>query len=194
MSDSDIDDEVLNYADELTVLKQRADVLGISYSSRIGVDALREKITRHLNDTEEEKADEPAPMNKAQMEASIRKKLQDEELKLVRVRITNLNPLKKDHRGEIFTVANKYLGIVKKYIPYGEVTEEGYHIPHVLYTQLKERKFLNIKTHRDRATGQIVVTQNWVPEFALEVLPQLTEKELRQLAAAQAAAGGVDPT
>ena len=111
---------------------------------------------------------------------------------LIRCRIANLNPSKRDLRGEIFTVANKYVGTVRKFIPYGEATDNGYHIPHIIYEQLKTRKFLQVNTRNDRSAGnQIVVDQRWVPEFSIEVLPQLTQEELDKLAASQAAAGGV---
>lgn len=178
--------------DEIEVLKQRADMLGIKYSPRIGVDSLREKINAALKDEKpsEEEAD-PEKMSKKDLEIAIRQKQRKEELKLIRLRITNMNPNKRDLRGEIFTVANRYLGIVKKFIPYGEATEDGYHVPNIIYKQLKDRKFLDIRTRRDRQSGQIIVEQNWVPEFALEVLPQLTQEELDALAKSQAAKAGL---
>lgn len=196
-TDLDKDEDDIQ-VDEMTLLKQRADLLGIAYSPRIGIDSLKQKIARKVAGEPEEKAPaeekvaaEPAAMSKIQREAKLRADMQTEHMKLVRLRITNLNPNKKDLHGEIFTVANRFLGNVKKYIPYGEATEDGYHVPHVIYMQLKTRKFLNIRTYRNKANGQIVVEQKWVPEFALEVLPQLDQGELNQLAASQAAAGGV---
>lgn len=208
MIDSDTLNEDLGgdtQLDELALLKQRADTLGIGYSPRIGVDALREKIERKLAEPAGNAAgaaaapasgaelDENNPdMPEAQRKAMMRRRIREEGLKLVRVRISCLNPNKNALQGEIFTVANKYLGIVKKFIPYGEASEGGYHLPHVLYEEIKSRRFLDIKTHRDKRTGKIIITQRWVPEFAIEVLPQLTQKELDQLAAAQAAAGGLD--
>lgn len=203
MSDSDTTFDTP--ADELALLKQRADMLGITYSPKIGVDTLREKIERKLSEpvgngdgAAAEGASvatsdaHEAPLTEGQRKARIRRRMRDEEMKLVRLRISCLNPNKSALQGEIFTVANKYLGIVKKFIPYGEASEEGYHVPYVIYKQLKSRKFLDIKTHRDKRTGKNIITQRWVPEFALEVLPQLTEAELKQLAAAQAAAGGLN--
>lgn len=105
-------------------------------------------------------------------------------MKLVRCQITNLDPKKKDIPGEIITVANQYIGTVRKYIPFGEATIEGYHIPYCIYEFLKNRKFLSIKT-RKGSNGQLVVETSWAPEFAITVLPQLTKEELKKLAAAQ---------
>ena len=109
------------------------------------------------------------------------------------VRITNLDPKKKDLPGEVFTVANEHLGTVRKFVPYGEVTDNGYHVPYCIYKALKARKFLNIRTFKDRQNqNQIKVEQSWAQEFALEVLPTLTPDEIKKLAAAQSAAGGLN--
>lgn len=205
--------------DELTMLKERAKLMGIKFSNNITAETLRKKIadklegeTENQNADDSEEAEAPAPLvdpnpvadaentkeatsevqakplTKAEQKQLERQKLIKDSMKLVRLRIMNLNPNKKDLHGEIFTVANEVLGTVKKYIPYGEATENGYHVPYVLYEQLKERKFLNIQT--SKKAGQISVKTGWVPEFALEVLPPLTKEELARLAAAQAAAGG----
>ena len=203
MSDTETTSEDIQ-VDELALLKQRADTLGITYSPRIGIDALKDKIERALSDEGKEdgaaeedasdaaKVDGVRPMSKAEREAKLRKEIHDEEMKLVRVRIVNLNPAKKDLRGEFLAVANKYLGIVKKYIPYDAASEAGYHVENVLLKQLKERKFNQVKTWRDKRTGKMVIDQKEVPEFAIEILPPLTEEELRDLANVQAAAGAID--
>lgn len=182
--------------DELTLLKDRARHMGISHSPNIGLEALRKKIADKLSgetdaapaaaaDAEEPEAVE---LNPAQRRRQIRR----DALALVRVRITNMNPSKADLPGEIFTVANKYLGIVKKFIPYGEATDNGYHIPKVLYDQLKDRKFLQVKTKPNpRNPAQIEVERRWVPEFGIEILPALTEEDLKRLANQQAAAAGM---
>lgn len=191
-------DETLNEtasADEaLELLKRKADTMGIKYGPRIGVDALRGKINAALNDEPGGDSDDEAEakvetLTKAQREAKMRSEIQDESMKLIRVRIANMNPTKRDLQGEIFTVANRFIGTVCKFIPYGEATENGYHVPKVIYDQLKERKFLQVKTRT--VNGQIVIDQRWVPEFSLEILDPLTEKELKTLAASQAAAAGM---
>jgi hypothetical protein len=111
------------------------------------------------------------------------------EMKLIRLRITNMNESKADLNGEIFCVMNKYLGIVKRFVPYGEPTDEGWHVPYVIYKQLRDRKFLQVKTKTVK--GQIQVDTRWVKEFNLEIMDPLTETELKQLATAQAAAAGL---
>ena len=176
---------------ELAALKERAKMMGLKLSPKIGLEKLKAKIEAKLNPPVEETAD-PGEETEIQRKARIRKKQISEQMVLIRCRIANLNPSKRDLRGEIFTVANKYVGTVRKFIPYGEATDNGYHIPQILYEQLKTRKFLQVNTRNDRSAGnQIVVDQRWVPEFSIEVLPKLTQEELGKLAASQAAAGGV---
>lgn len=193
---SDLENQIENEFDtseeaELAALKERAKMMGLKLSPKIGLEKLKAKIEAKLNPTVEEDID-PGEETEVQRKARIRKKQIAEQMVLIRCRIANLNPSKRDLRGEIFTVANKYVGTVRKFIPYGEATDNGYHIPHIIYEQLKTRKFLQVNTRNDRSAGnQIVVDQRWVPEFSIEVLPQLTQEELDKLAASQAAAGGV---
>lgn len=183
----------LQIPDELEMLKTRARVMGITFSNNIGIEALRKKIDDKLEGQNEVDA-EPEATNPLQPKkatpANIRQLLLDENMKLVRLRITNMDPKKKDLPGEIFTVANGYIGTIRKFIPYGEVTEGGYHVPYCIYKQLDKRKFLNIRTSRSR-NGEIKVDHSWAKEFALEVLPQLTPAELKRLALEQAATNRV---
>jgi hypothetical protein len=183
---------------ELDMLKQRALLMGIKFSNNISSATLRTKIQARLDGEEAKEAAEAILSKQPRKEAeeaamavrSDRQTLFDTEMRLVRLRITNLDPKKKDLPGEIFTVANEVLGAVKKYIPYGEATENGYHVPYIIYRQLKEREFLNIKTRKDRQ-GRTIVETGMVREFALEELPPLTQQELNRLAASQAAAAGM---
>jgi hypothetical protein len=194
--------------DELTLLKQRARLMGVQFSNNIGIDSLKARIAEHLeksNSSSEEKDDEgeqdnnlnqdptPAPKpvrTKAQAAGDLRKQVQAENMRLIRLRITNLDPKKANLPGEIFTVANEYLGTVRKYVPFGEQTDNGYHVPYCIYKQLKNRKFLSIKVRR--VNGREVVDSQWVKEFSLDILPPLTEAELAKLGAAQSAAGGLE--
>lgn len=186
--------------DELTLLKDRAKLMGIKFSNNIRIESLREKIAAKIAGVEMP-ADEPmnkvnplAAVGAAQeappvRELTMREILVKDQMKLVRLRIQNLDPKKKDLPGEVLCVANEFLGTVKKYIPYGEASDEGYHVPYCIYTELESRRFQNVRTYTDKATGQIRIDSSWVREFSLEVLPALTKAELTQLANAQAAAG-----
>lgn len=173
---------------ELVALKARADMMGIKYSPNIGLDALKKRVNDTLTGESEVKEDN---LSEAERKSAVRQKMIKEELKLIRVRITNMNPAKKDLAGEIFCVSNKYLGDVKKFIPFGEATDEGYHVPNILLKQLKARKFQQIKTKKKRNEADIEVKTKLVNEFAIEVLDPLTEDELAELKASQMAAAGL---
>ena len=121
----------------------------------------------------------------------MREHLKQQSLKLVRIRISCLDPKKKDLPGEIFTVANEYIGTVRKFVPYGDATDDGYHVPHCLYEMLNNSQFLSIRTVKDKK-GNSRIETSYVRQFAIEVLPPLTPEELRELATAQQAAGSID--
>ncbi len=190
-----------SYRQERDQLRAKARLLGIDFSPNIGNDTLREKISAHMRKLEgDEESQQPvAPQNNglefrdkpATKVPTLRQKLYDENMKLVRVRIQCLDPKKKDLQGEILTIANQYLGTVKKFVPYGEVTQEGYHIPYCLYKMLRDRKFLHIQTRKGKNGVPDVITK-WVPEFSIEILPPLTQGQLSDLRKAQIAAGSVE--
>ncbi len=198
MSDENaLNTETEQQPSELDMLKARAKMIGLTFSNNISVDTLREKIRAKLEDKEspEDKpvvgqvnalVPEETPQGKT---PTLREYMVNTQMKLVRLRITNLDPKKKDIPGEIITVANEYLGTVRKYIPFGEVTDNGYHVPYCIYTELESRRFLNIRTVKDPRTGTNSVQSTLAREFALEILPQLTQEELARLAASQAANG-----
>lgn len=187
---------------ELDLLKQRARLMGINFSNNVGLETLKERVRAAQEAAEQAQgagvnplaAVPGAPVGEEDTltpQMRIRRDLMAEQLKMVRVRIQNLNPHKADLPGEIFTVANEYIGTVKRFVPYGEVTDDGWHLPHIIVQELEARRFQNIRSHKDKRTGQIKVETPWAKEFAIEVLPPLTQRELDQLAAAQAAAGSV---
>ena len=191
-------DEQESLPSEMEVLKGRAKMLGITHSNNISLEKLREKVNAAIegNTSDEQEDDgQPNPLaGETQPNLpvkSLRQHLHDENMKLVRLRITCLDPKKKDLQGEIFTVANEYLGTVRKFVPYGDFTDDGYHVPWCIYKALDDRKFLQIRTFKDRRTGTTRVETNYVREFALEVLDPLSDKELKDLANQQAASGSL---
>lgn len=188
--------------DELALLKERAKQMGIPFSNNISLETLRKRISDKMEGKEEPEVNPltgdveiaaitsaPKKLDAKQNALALRKMMQRDQMKLVRVRITNMDPKKKDLPGEIWTVSNEYLGNVRKMIPYGEQTDEGFHIPYCLFRLLQSKRFLHIRTVKDRVTGVERQEKQWVKEFSLDVLPDLTKEELARLAAAQAAAG-----
>lgn len=184
------------------LLMGRARMMGISFSNNIGTEKLAQLVADKMEGKTEETQPEPSlsgselnPLegdsagNKPAKAKSLRKQIYDEQMKLVRIRVTCLDPKKKDLPGEVFTVANEYLGTVRKFVPFGEQTDEGYHVPYCIFKMMQAREFLNIRTIKDKRTGTNRIETKYVREFALEILPPLTDAELQDLKVAQLAAG-----
>lgn len=189
MSEFDQDDE-LQVPDELTALKARADLLGISYHPSIGVEKLREKVAAKLAEGEAPVADSSsvATATDAETPGQRRKRLKDEASALVRIRVTCMNPFKSEWEGEIFTAGNSIVGTHKKYVPFN--ADEGWHVPRIIYNQLVQRQCQVFHTVT-LPGGKKVRKGKLIREFAIEVLPALTKEELRDLAQRQAMAGGL---
>lgn len=184
MTDQVADQEVTQ--DELTALKARADQMGIAYHPSIGLEKLREKINAKLAGEAEPDAPEEAPVGE-ETAGQRRARIRAEATKKVRVRITCMNPLKKEWEGEIFTVSNAVVGTVKEYVPFN--ADEGWHVTQMVLNQIQQRKcqvFHTVKNDR----GQKQREGKLIKEFAVELLPPLTEKELHELAQRQAMAAG----
>lgn len=189
-----IDDEAPVQMTELDLLKQQARMMGIEFSNNIGVETLRKKIEeRTAEDAASSTVQEPEPQPEQPVrKKSLRDEIYEREMKLVRVRITNMDPMKAKRPGDYFTIANKYLGTVRKFIPYGEQTDNGFHIPHCLYQMLKDRKFAQVQIRKNPDTGHESVVTRMVREFAIEVLDPLTPEEIKRLAQAQLASGSLE--
>ena len=196
----------LEMPSELDMLKQRATMMGIVFSNNIGLDTLKKKIEDKMNEVPET-AEAPAALvapaaasvpdvgvaQAAPVKVlSLRQHLLNEATKLVRIRISCMDPKKQDLPGEFFTVANEFIGTVRKYVPFGEATDGGYHVPACILEMLKTREFLHIRTVTHPVTKEISTKTRYVKEFAIEILPPLTPAELKALAADQSASGRLE--
>ena len=174
--------------DELVTLKARADLMGVQYHPSIGVDKLREKLNSALTGKpqEPEKSEMIAVTSPAaETEAQMLQRMRDEQLALVRIRITCMNPNKTEWQGELFTVGNSLIGTVTKFVPFN--ADDGWHVPKILLEFMQERQcqvFVTAKTKN----GVSIRQGKLIKEFAIEILPPLTKEELQDLAQRQAMA------
>ena len=169
--------------DELVVLKARADKLGIKYHPSISLAKLKEKVSESLSD----EVVEPKAQSVKETDVQLKARKRREANALIRVRVSCMNPNKKEWDGEIITTGNSNTGTIKKFVPFN--SDEGYHVPHMIYEQLLQRQcqvFVTVKDNR----GNKIRKGKLIKEFAIEVLPPLTEKELKELAQRQAMATG----
>jgi hypothetical protein len=188
---------------ELEALRSKADLLGVQYHPSIGYEKLLEKIRAHEAAAEaaangqkntgagEPAADTPAVSQAAAVETQAQKlrRLREDATKLVRIRLTCLNPAKKEWPGEIITAGNSVLGSFKKFVPFAGA-DDGYHVPNIIFQVLKDRTCPVYYTDKS-LNGVGVRRHRLIKEFAIEVLPQLSREEIDELARRQALAGSV---
>ena len=192
MAPNDQDENMNETPGELETLKARADMLGVTYHPNIGLEKLRAKVAAAMadpsedqNNSDEDKADVPNALAAAVVETigQRRIRMQQEAGELIRIRLTCMNPAKREWEGEIITAGNSTVGTHKKFVPFN--APEGWHVPRIIYNQLVEREcqiFVSAKDSRGNTTRQ----GRLIKEFAIEILPQLTTEELTDLAHRQA--------
>lgn len=175
--------------ESLEELKEYAKSVGLKFHPSISREKLLERIQEaELGDETPVPAveipdAEPVPVAERKMtEQQRRAHKRKEANRLVRIQITCMNPNKKAYEGEIFTVSNALVGTFKKYVPFNV----PWHVPHIIYKQIVNRKCQIFDTPTNGP-----VTSRLIPEFAVQVLPPLTEKELEELARRQSMARGV---
>ena len=179
--DSQLSDELEQAA--LDGLKERATNLGIKFHPNIKAETLRDRIAAVLSG--EMKAEVTQPASKEPNAQELRM----DASKLVRIKLACMNPAKKEWEGEIITVGNSVVGTHKKYIPFN--ADEGWHVPRIIYDALCERMCQVFTTVKD-SRGNNVRKGKLIKEFAIEVLPNLTPEELKELAIRQSATRAVD--
>jgi hypothetical protein len=186
-------------------MMEKADELGLEYKKNISNDALSELIegaegtteveTEEEVDTEaaiKEVADKLAKEQKAMVDAVAAQKVEEkkptkatlgnvkaqarkEAMKLVRCIVTPMDKDKAELNGEIISCGNSMTGMIKKYIPFGK----EWHIPTVIVDTLKDKKMLST---RDRKTPKGTIKENIeLPQYNVQILPDLTQEELDRL-------------
>lgn len=198
MSEQTQDTDIQETPDELSALKARADMMGISYHPSIGLEKLREKVNAAITKEPEPVAETPAvaattapvaaqPVKET--EAQRVNRLKKDAGRLVRIRLTCMNPAKAEWPGEIISVGNATVGSFSKFVPFN--AEEGWHVPNIIYKALVDRQCQVFVTTTD-SRGNKTRKGKLIREFAIEVLPDLTAEELHDLAQRQAMAGSID--
>ena len=183
-----IDDELSQLApDELTTLKARADTLGLKYHPSISLEKLREKLTAALADAP---AAEPEVGELEEESLNARRARKRKEAnQLIRIRVACMNPAKKEWEGELFTAGNSLVGSFTKFVPFD--AEDGWHVPKIIYNQIVQRQCQVFTTVRDKHNNA-VRKGKLIREFAVEILPNLSMDELKDLAQRQAMSKSID--
>lgn len=170
---------------ELEQLKQRADKMGIKYHHAVGKAKLSDLIDREMKGIQDNSKDPAKDTYKT--ESQLRGEANKKAGRLVRVNITNMNPNKKAWQGEVYTVSNSVVGTFKKFIPWGV----DWHIPEFILPTLQEKEYRQDMKSKDR-NGYETSTWKMNKELAINILPDLTSKELEKLGKIQAMSKGED--
>lgn len=167
----------------LPELRDIADELGLEYPKNIGKAKLLEKIQ------EDELAVEGKPAivegvkpKKKETAAEIKKRMN----KLIRCTVSSNDPQYTGRNGVTMQVGNS-TAIVGKFVPFNTV----WHMQEPVYKSLLKRTFRKTVFKTDRTTGMKVPVTTTHKSFVIEVLPDLTEKEVKALAADQSARGSI---
>lgn len=124
-------------------------------------------------------------------QALVRQIVRSKALVLRRVSIVNLDPSDAELSGAVITVMNKYTGKVSKYIPFGEGSQNGYHVPQIILNHLLDQKFVMRKANKGGHFGVKTYKTSLVPKYNITILPDLTKDELKNLANRQAASQSI---
>lgn len=173
-------------------LKKRADMLNIKYANNVSNEKLASMIADALEGKKPSEDSTSDTKSKTERKLNSRERIRREATKLVRVRVTCHNPDKQQLEGEIFTVANGFIGTISRYVPFGEKTSNGYHIEKCIYNHMKNRTYIHKDSREDPVTKKIKMTTRDAKEFTLEVLPPLTKEELQALRNDQRLRGAID--
>lgn len=172
-------------------LKTEATELGLSFGPNTGIPKLQAMIDEHKlsnpNAGKKPKLDANAPRVKVNEEkylsnSSLRNRRINRARKLIRVRITCLNTLKSQWKGEIFTFANDDI-VLRRMVPFNKET----HVEQALLNMIKNRKYRpQIAAEKGKTTDSTIVPL--VPEFGVVELDPLSPEELKSLGEQQMAA------
>jgi hypothetical protein len=145
----------------------------------ISKEELKQELVKELKEDIQSKTDEMS----AEEKSSEEEEPSTDAMRLIRCKITCNNPVKNDLRGEIFRVSNSKVQVAR-FVPYG--SDKAWHIEEIIYNSLKEKQyqtFIIKKVPGKKIERKVPVMR---PEFSIEVLPDLTPKELEALKQQQA--------
>jgi hypothetical protein len=170
---------------ELDRLKEQADSLGMKYHPAIGI----EKLAKNLAEFSVPQVRRITPVEEKLTPGQIKMQVVKKATRLVRIRVNCMNPNKKDWEGEVFTASNSVVPTQKKFVPFN--SEEGWHVPQILVNMMSERKCQIFKTIKG-PKGEKIRKGHMIPEFSIEIMDNLTEEEMGELATTQAMANNLD--
>ena len=170
---------------ERELLKQKADLLGLTYASNISTDKLRDLINQ-ANAPVEVKQDTLVNKSGSSVEDEAMA-LRLELTKKIRVMITCNDPLMKDwDMTPYYSFSNSTLTLDSITIPLGV----EWHIPNAYVGMLQAMECkIPVKTKDEK--GRPITTRRTIKKYNVNILPPLTAEELEALKMAQVMRDGL---
>ena len=172
--------------DELSMLKQRADLMGIKYAPNISLETLKERVNKAMADEESDPkiqsyaVDAGVPNDPYAVERA-------HQSALVRVIVVCHDPSKNHLESELLAVENNLVRD-KRVVFFGK----EWHITRALLESLRDRKY---QAFRKLKTSQGEVHKPYlVPAYSIQELTPLSDNEIAQIARKQLADGLGDQT
>ena len=171
--------------DELSMLKQRADLMGIKYAPKISLETLKERVNKAMVDAEDPKNQSSAEYTNVSDDPYAEERAQQSAL--VRVIVVCHDPSKNHLESELLAIENNLVRD-KRVVFFGK----EWHITRALLESLRDRKY---QAFRKLKTAQGEVHKPYlVPAYSIQELAPLTDAELAQIARKQLADGLGDQT
>ena len=171
--------------DELSMLKQRADLMGIKYAPNISLETLKERVNKAMVDAEDPKNQSSAKYTNVSDDPYAEERAQQSAL--VRVIVVCHDPSKNHLESELLAIENNLVRD-KRVVFFGK----EWHITRALLESLRDRKY---QAFRKLKTAQGEVHKPYlVPAYSIQELAPLTDAELAQIARKQLADGLGDQT
>lgn len=106
--------------------------------------------------------------------------------KLVRVVVVPQNPTEAKLNGVMISVGNNVIGTIRRFVPFNVV----WHIEQIIYDHLIMKQYQTFYVTKQQ--GREITRARYVPAYAVNVLPSLTQAELDALAQDQTARQSID--
>lgn len=179
---------------DLDILKNLARDMGIPFHPSIGYAALKAKIAEatDASDAEAAAADHNPALEEVVVPARAKRtpaEIKEDALRLVRVRISCMNPAKKEYEADVFCTGNKHTGTMKHVVPFNV----PWHVPNMILKMIQQRQCQVFVPKKVRLESGLTVSTRQgklIKEYAVEILPELSPAELKDLSQRQAMANG----
>lgn len=179
-------EEIRTEKTERDLLKEKADLLGITYAGNISTDKLRELVNK-ANEPEGNELVQSSGNSTTASNINSANDFRLEMTKKVRVLLTCNDPMMKDYdMTPYYSFSNSALTLPAITVPLGV----EWHIPYayVLMLQAMECK---IPVKSKDTKGRAITIRRTIKKYNVNILPPLTPKELEELKQAQIMRDGI---